>query len=147
MRVVALLLVLSLLAPQPAEGQFGFLFGLINIVTSGLNTLNNVMTSVNNTLRNVIGPILQAINSAMAAAQQIMGAIFDFQRNVVYPQQAINNARALIGQVQGIYNSIRGTPVAPLCIARTRINANQRHGDKPSTWICERAHVSQDLSI
>lgn len=108
MRVVALLLVLSLLAPQPAEGQFGFLFGLINIVTSGLNTLNSVMTSVNNTLRNVIGPILQAINSAMAAAQQIMGAIFDFQRNVVYPQQAINNARALIGQVQGIYNAIRG---------------------------------------
>ncbi len=35
-------------------------------------------------------------------------AIFDFQRNVVYPQQAINNARALIGQVQGIYNAIRG---------------------------------------
>ena len=37
-----------------------------------------------------------------------MGAIFDFQRNVVYPQQAINNARGLIGQVQGIYNAIRG---------------------------------------
>jgi hypothetical protein len=32
-----------------------------------------------NTLRNVIGPILQAINSAMSVAQQIMGAIFDFQ--------------------------------------------------------------------
>lgn len=108
MRIVALLILLSLVAPHPAEGQFGFISGLIGIVTSGLNTLNNVMTTVNNTLRNVIGPILQGINSAMSAAQQIMGAIFDFQRNVVYPQQAINDARALIGRVQGIYNAIRG---------------------------------------
>jgi hypothetical protein len=105
---VALLVLLSLFAPQPAEGQFGFIFGLINIVSSGLNTLNSVMTTVNNTLRNVIGPILQGINTAMSAAQQLMGAIFDFQRNIVYPQQAINSARALVGQVQGIYNSIRG---------------------------------------
>ena len=108
MRIVALLVLLSLVAPPPAEGQFGFLSGLISIVTSGLNTLNNVMTTVNNTLRNVIGPVLQSINSSISAAQQIMGAIFDFQRNVVYPQQAINNARALISQIQGIYNSIRG---------------------------------------
>jgi hypothetical protein len=108
LRIVALLLVLSLVAPPPADAQFGFLSGLIGIINSGLGTLNNVMTSINNTLRNVIGPILQGINSAMSAAQQIMGAIFDFQRNVVYPQQAINNARGLIGQVQGIYNAIRG---------------------------------------
>lgn len=108
LRIVALLLVLSLVAPPPANAQFGFLSGLIGIINTGLGTLNNVMTSINNTLRNVIGPILQGINSAMSAAQQIMGAIFDFQRNVVYPQQAINNARGLVGQVQGIYNAIRG---------------------------------------
>lgn len=107
-RLIALLLIVSFVVPQPANAQFGFLFGLINIVTSGLNTLNNVMTSVNNALRNVIGPILQQINSIMTAAQQIMGAIFDFQRNVIYPQQAIDRARALVGQVQGIYATIRG---------------------------------------
>ncbi|MBX9603419.1 MAG: hypothetical protein K2X35_20605 [Bryobacteraceae bacterium] len=107
-RLLALLLILSLFAPQPANAQFGFLFGLINLVTSGLNTLNNVMTSVNNALRNVIGPILQQINSIMTTAQQIMGAIFDFQRNVIYPQAAIDRARALVGQVQGIYATIRG---------------------------------------
>jgi hypothetical protein len=108
MRIVALLVLLSLVAPHPAEGQFGFISGLVGIVTSGLNALNNVMTTINNTLRNVIGPILQRINSAMSAAQQIMGAIFAFQRNVVYPQQAITDARALIGRVHGIYNAIRG---------------------------------------
>jgi len=107
-RLIALLVIVSLFAPQPANAQFGFLLGLINIVTSGMNTLNNVMTSVNNALRNVIGPILQQINSIMTAAQQIMGAIFDFQRNVIYPQQAIDRARALVGQVQGIYAAIRG---------------------------------------
>jgi len=107
-QLIALLLIVSFFAPQPANAQFGFLLGLINIVTSGMNTLNNVMTSVNNALRNVIGPILQQINSIMTAAQQIMGAIFDFQRNVIYPQQAIDRARALVGQVQGIYAAIRG---------------------------------------
>ena len=108
MQIAVLLVVLSLVAPQPATGQFGFIFGLINIVSSGLSTLNNVMTAVNDTLRDVIGPILQAINSAIFAAQEIMGLIFDYQRNVVYPELAIDNARALIGQVQGIYNAIRG---------------------------------------
>ena len=108
MRIVALLVVLSLVAPHPAEGQFGFLSGLLGIITSGLNTLNGVMGTINNVLRNVIGPILQGINTALSAAQQIMGDIFNFERTVVYPQQAINNAQALVGQVQGIYNAIRG---------------------------------------
>jgi hypothetical protein len=96
-RVIALLLLVVLLVPPPANAQIGFLTTLINLVSSGLGSLNNVMTSVNNTLRNVIN-----------AVQQIMNAIFDFQRNVVYPQAAINRAQALVGQVMGIYGNIRG---------------------------------------
>jgi hypothetical protein len=107
-RVIALLLIMVLVVPQPAKGQFGFIFQLINLISSGLNTLNNVMTSINNALRNVIGPILEGIQSTMSAVQQIMGAIFDFQRNVIYPEQAISRARALVGQIMNIYNSIRG---------------------------------------
>ncbi len=53
MKIVALLVLLSLVAPHPAEGQFGFLSGLLGIITSGLNTLNGVMGSINNALRNV----------------------------------------------------------------------------------------------
>ncbi len=108
MAVIAILVVVCLLAPQPAKSQVGFLGGLIGIVTSGLGTLNNVMGSVDSALNNVIGPILRGINSVMTAAQQIMGEIFDFQRNVVYPQQAISNAQALVGRVQGIYAAIQG---------------------------------------
>jgi hypothetical protein len=108
LRIVALLLMLCLLAPQPVEGQFQLIFELINIVSSGLSTLNNSMTAVNNSLRNVIVPILLGINVAMSAAQQNMGAMADFQRNVIYPQPAINNARSLIGLVQGVFSAIRG---------------------------------------
>jgi hypothetical protein len=108
LQAAVLLLIVSMLVPQPAEGQFQFIFSLIGLVSSGLSTINNVMTSINNTLNNVIRPILEGINRAISAAQQIMGAIFDFQRNVVYPQLAIDQARALIGQVMGIYNQIRG---------------------------------------
>jgi hypothetical protein len=107
-RAIVLLLVMALLAPQPAEAQFGFLTGLIGIVSSGLGIVSNALGAVNTTLNNVIKPLLQGISTAITAAQQMMGAIFDFQRNVIYPQAAIDNARVLIGQVRGIYNSIRG---------------------------------------
>jgi len=106
--MVALLVILSLIVPQPARGQFDLIFSLIGIVTSGLGAINNVMSAINDILNTVIGPLLYAINSAISAAQQIMGAIFDFQRNVIYPQAAIDNARALIGRVAGIYTSIQG---------------------------------------
>jgi hypothetical protein len=107
-QIIALALILALLAAPPADAQFDLIFSLINIVSSGLGTLNQVMATVNNYLRDVITPILQGISSAISAAQQVMAAIFDFQRNVVYPQAAIDSARALIGQVQAIYASIRG---------------------------------------
>lgn len=107
-KIIALVLIVALLAPPPAAAQFDLIFSVISIVSSGLGTLNNVMATVNNYLRDVITPILQGISSALSAAQQVMAAIFDFQRNVVYPQAAIDSARALIGQVRGIYASIRG---------------------------------------
>jgi phage-related protein len=88
--IIALLLVVILLAPPPANAQFGFLTSLLNLVSTGLGSLNNVMTSVNTALRNVIGPILEGIQTTMNAVQQIMNAIFDFQRNVIYPEDAIN---------------------------------------------------------
>lgn len=133
--IIAFVVVIALLVPPPAEAQFNLIFNLIGIVNSGLGTLNNVMTTVNNTLRDVIGPILQGISSAISAAQQIMGAIFDFQRNVIYPQTAIDNARALIGQVQGIYASIRGI-----------WNTVVRSATLPSPQQLENAILSKDPS-
>lgn len=107
-QLLVALLIVSLVTPQPAQAQFGFLFSLISAVTSGMNTLNNVMTSINNALRNVIAPILDRINSTMAAVRQTITLIFQYQRDIVYPQSAIDRARDLVGQVHGIYVSIRG---------------------------------------
>lgn len=108
LRIVALLVLVALLAPHPAEGQLGLFGSLIGIITSGLNALSGVLSNVNSTLLHVIGPILQGINAALNAAQQILGNLYNFERNVVYPQQSINNAQGLVGLVFGISNIIRG---------------------------------------
>jgi hypothetical protein len=108
MQIVALLVVVALLVPQPANAQLGFLTGLIGIISSGLSSVSGVLAAVNTTLQNVIGPLLRGISSAMSAMQNITQGILDFQQNTVYPLAAINSARSLVGQIQGIYNSIRG---------------------------------------
>lgn len=107
-RILALLLVLVLVAPPPANAQFGILTSIVNLIGSGLGSLNGVLGSVNTALRNVIHPILQDIQNVLNIAQQIMNAMVQFQRNVVYPDAAIARARGLVGQVMGIYNSIQG---------------------------------------
>lgn len=108
MQIIALLVVVALLVPQPVNAQFGFLTGLIGIISNGLSAVNGVLGTVNNTLQNVIRPLLSSISAAMSAIQNITQGILDFQQNTVYPLAAINSARALVGQIQGIYNSIRG---------------------------------------
>ena len=108
MQIIALLVVIALLIPTPAHAQIGFITGLIGIISSGLSAISGVLAAVNSTLQNVIGPLLSSISGAMSAIQSITQGILDFQENTVYPLAAINSARALVGQVQGIYNSIRG---------------------------------------
>jgi hypothetical protein len=108
MQIIALLVVVALLVPQPVNAQFGFLTSLIGIISNGLSAVNGVLGTVNNTLQNVIRPLLSSISAAMSAIQNITQGILDFQQNTVYPLAAINSARALVGQIQGIYNSIRG---------------------------------------
>jgi hypothetical protein len=121
--VALLLLLLALLAPQPATGQFDLIDSLIGIIGGGLGTLNSLAGAINSTLLNTIRPLLQGISGTLNAVQQIVGALFDFQRNVIYPQQAIDNARLLIGQVTGIYSSIRtiwSTPVRSAALPSPR---------------------------
>ena len=108
MQIIALLVVVALLVPQPVNAQFGFLTGLIGIISNGLSAVNGELGAANNTLQNVIRPLLSSISAAMSATQNNTQGILDFQQNTVYPLAAINSARALVRQIQGIYNSIRG---------------------------------------
>ena len=93
---------------RAGERQSRFHNGLIGIISSGSSAVSGVLATVNSTLQNVIVPLLSSISGAMAAIQSITQGILDFQQNTVYPLAAINSARALVGQVQGIDNAIRG---------------------------------------
>lgn len=97
-KIIALMLVLVLLAPQPAKSQLFIDWAAIVAAIDAIGTAIN----------NVIGTGLQAINNALGAVNNILGTIHSFFQNEIYPQQAINRARGVVGAVQGIYNVIRG---------------------------------------
>ena len=71
MRIIALLVVMAMVMPQPANAQIGFITGLIGIISSGLSAVSGVLATVNSTLQNVIGPLLSSISGAMSAIQSI----------------------------------------------------------------------------
>jgi hypothetical protein len=97
-KIIALMLALVLLAPQPAKSQLFIDWAAIVAAIDAIGTAIN----------NVIGTGLQAINNALGAVNSILNTIHSFFQNEIYPQQAINRARGVVGAVQGIYNAIRG---------------------------------------
>ena len=78
-RVAVLALVLALVAPQPVKTQF--LDPCCAIMAAGLSTISS-------TLSNVIGGGLNGILS-------IERNIFDFERDIVWPQRLIDEAKGL----------------------------------------------------
>jgi hypothetical protein len=97
-KIIALVLVLVLLLPQPARGQLFIDWAAIVAAINGIGTAIN----------NVIGGGLQAINGALGAVNNVVNTLNSFFQFQIYPQAAINRARGVVGAVQGIYNTIRG---------------------------------------
>lgn len=98
LRVAVLVLVLALAAPRPAESQF---------VSPCCAILSTGLTTISNTLRNVVG-------GALSNIQTIQQDIKNFEQTVVWPQNLITQAQALVGKIQGIYNQIRGITQIPV---------------------------------
>jgi hypothetical protein len=96
-KILVLFLVMSLVAPQPAKGQF---IDVAAIVTA--------IGAINTAITNVIGAGLRNISSALNAVNGVLNAIQSFFQNTIYPPDAINRARGVVGAVQGFYNAIRG---------------------------------------
>jgi hypothetical protein len=90
-RATVLALVLIVTAPWPARGQF--LDPCCAILAAGLS-------SISSALQSVIGGGLNQILGVDQAIQQ-------FEQNVVWPQNLINQARALVGGLQGIFSQIQ----------------------------------------
>src|SRR6266566_1352343 len=97
-RTVVLLLVLTLAAPRPVRSQF--LDPCCAIMAAGLSTISSTLSSV-------IGGGLNGILS-------IEQGISNFEQTVVWPQNLINQARSLVGSVQGIFSQIEGVMRVPV---------------------------------
>ena len=91
LRAAVLSVVLLVIAPWPARGQF--VDPCCAIMAAGLS-------SISSALDNVIGGGLKQILGVDQSIQQ-------FEQNVVWPQSLINQARALVGGLQGIFNQIQ----------------------------------------
>lgn len=91
LRVIVMALVLMLGAPWPARGQF---------VDPCCALLSAGLASISSALKSVIGGGLNSILTTDQSMQQ-------FQQNVVWPQNLINQARALVGDLQSFFNQIQ----------------------------------------
>ena len=97
-RTVALLLVFCLLAPNPVRSQF--VDPCCAILATGLTTISSALSSV----------IGGGLNSILSVEKDIS----NFEQTVVWPQNLINQARSLVGSLQGIFNQIQGVMRVPV---------------------------------
>jgi len=90
--VIALVLVGALMLPQSSQGQF-LPSPCCALLSAGLGSVSSAIT-------NVIGGGLSAIRSTMDSIEA-------FQRTIVWPQNLINQARAVVASVRGIFGQVR----------------------------------------
>jgi hypothetical protein len=97
-RAAVLLAVLALAAPKPIKSQF--LDPCCAIMAAGLNTIGSTLSSV----------IGGGLNGILAIEQ----GISNFEQTVVWPQTLIQQARALVGSLQGLLHQIEGVMRVPV---------------------------------
>ena len=106
MALSVLLLLAAILPPVQVQGQSS---PCCAVLSAGLGTINTALGSV-------IGGGLSSINGVLTTIQQ-------FEQQVVWPVQAIAQARGLVGAIQGIYNQIRNIfniPISSATLANPR---------------------------
>ncbi len=98
LRVAVLGLVFALVGPRPVKSQL--LDPCCAILAAGLSTIAS-------TLSGVIGG---GLNSILSVDQTIQ----NFEQTVVWPQQLISQAQALVGSLQGTFTQIRKITQIPV---------------------------------
>jgi hypothetical protein len=101
LRLAALALLLVLFKPQPVRSQF--IDPCCAMLAAGLSTIAS-------TLSGVIGG---GLNSILSVDQ----AISNFQQSVVWPQQLIAQAQALVGTLEGMFTQIESVMKIPVASA------------------------------
>jgi hypothetical protein len=110
-QLVAVLLIVCLLAPQPVHAQFG-LGGLISAISG-----------IGSAILNVIAPALQQQNGLLSTLDNVLNALNAFFQNVVYPKSAIARAQGLVGALGGLYATIRA--ISTVNVASATLPASQ----------------------
>ena len=125
------ILLMGMVAPQPAYAQGGLLSGITGI----LNALNGAAAALQNFINNVMRPILQSISAASSAVQNILGTLRNFFEQVVWPVAEINRIRALvqqlIAQFSGALNTLYGINVSSAQLPNPRHTRNH-HAEQES---------------
>jgi hypothetical protein len=98
LRVLVMLVVFALMVPRPARSQF--LDPCCAILAAGLGTIANTLSSV----------VGGGLNGILSVEQNIR----NFEQGVVWPQNLIAEAQALVGRLQGIFNQIQGITEIPV---------------------------------
>jgi hypothetical protein len=101
-RAAVLAIVLVFTLPWPARAQFG-LDPCCALLSAGLTSVQSALTSV-------VGGGLNQILSVDNAIEQ-------FQQNVIWPQALIDQARSLVGALQGNFNQIQNLMRIPVSSA------------------------------
>src|SRR5437660_9638882 len=104
-RTAILALILLLTAPWPARAQFG-LDPCCAVLAAGLASVQSALTSV-------VGGGLNQILGVDKAMQQ-------FQQTAVWPQALINQAKSLVGLLQGNFIQIQNLMNLPISSATRR---------------------------
>ena len=102
LRAAILILALLVTAPWPARAQFG-LDPCCAMLAAGLASIQSALT-------NVVGGGLNQILGVDESMQQ-------FQQTVVWPQTLINQAKSVVGLLQGTFNQIQNVMKLPVSSA------------------------------
>lgn len=97
-RVAVLIVIFAVAAPQQVRSQF--VDPCCAIITAGLTSISSALTSV----------IGGGLNSILGVEQGIQ----NFEQTVVWPQNLINQARSLVGNVRGIFVQIQAITRVPV---------------------------------
>ena len=97
-QLVAVLLIVCLVAPQPVHAQLLGLGGLISAIGG-----------IGSAILNVIAPALQQQNGLLSTLNGVLNALQAFFQNIVYPKSAIARAQGLVGALAGLYATIQAT--------------------------------------
>jgi hypothetical protein len=98
--LLVLVIIVSLVVPQPVRAQFGIDWAAIVAAIDGIGTA----------IANTIGPALRAINGALGTLNSVMSSIQAFFTNIVYPRPQSTARRVWSAPFKACTRRFRGSP-------------------------------------